>query len=51
MKAKEFISEFVAEQFPSETGAWVGFDDHDPVFSMGVLCAMERQGVIEVDIN
>lgn len=49
MKAKEFIREFTEEQFPCESGLWVGFDDHDPPFTMIELTVMHRQGIIDMD--
>ena len=51
MKAIEFIKEFDEGQFPTQDGWWIGFNDHDPPFTMTELRRMSDQGIIEIDMK
>jgi hypothetical protein len=47
MKAEEFLSEFDYDQFPQETGPWIGLHYHDPPWKQSELKQMEKHGLIE----
>lgn len=51
MKAADFVLEFSSHHFPAEHGPWIGLDDHDPPFTKTELRQMERQGVIELQLD
>jgi len=48
MKAKDFLSEFDSEHFPSSFGPEIGIEAHDPPFTIPQLRSMEKQGLIVI---
>lgn len=51
MKIAEFLAEFYNEQFPSNVGPWIGFDAHDPPFTLSQMKQMDKAGIIILDIE
>ena len=51
MKAKDFLCEFEGASFPQSSGPLIGLDDHDPPWTQTQLKAMERQSLIEFNIE
>ena len=49
--AKTFLNEFFADQFPepSPLGPRIGFNQHEPPFTMTQLRKMAKQGLIVLD--